>query len=468
MKPWPLFLLGLGAWAGDFSLETTTDLLYRHDPMAIGAGQYQGSLSLVASQGPWTFGLTGRDVNFYQYAQQNPDLTLSRPTAYLYKRYGRYEHGPWILQAGDFNTMFGRGLVLSVIQNPAILQEETVDGGDVRWRGGRLELHALSGSVASEKRDQSRQVEGLEAVVEWSAGQRLGLRACTIQDGQLAPFTPRVGLRQGSSFSVSGTDPGGSVSYYGELGRVEFRDQALPPYPTPVDPRQGRGAYGNLSFHHRAWFLMAEYKDYRNFDTGLNNPPLADRDTEKNDLYDGSGRRLYAQVSLPSPDLTLFLSAGAYRNETWEGHGLYGGFKLQDGFDRLDLACTYGLKTVQFPEKKTDATLTWRFTPLWSLGLTLRDKRNRPAWSAPYEETDLTLQVARSPRFAVYVLQQRSTVAVFGATRMYNAGIRVNLPKGAYVDLSGGRLRGGEVCAGGQCLTLPPFKGWKLAAHVRW
>jgi len=59
-------------------------------------------------------------------------------------------------------------------------------------------------------------------------------------------------------------------------------------------------------------------------------------------------------------------------------------------------------------------------------------------------------------------------LAVFDATRLYYGGVRVNFRKGSYLDLSAGRLRGGEVCASGQCITLPPFKGWKAAAHVHW
>jgi hypothetical protein len=277
-----------------------------------------------------------------------------------------------------------------------------------------------------------------------------------------------VGLRQCRSASLSGQDLFGSLSYYAERAHIDFRDQQLPPYPSLVDPRTGDGAYGNLTFHHHAWLWMAEDKDYRNFDDALNNPPLADRDTEENDLYDGAGQRLYGQYSFPRPDLTVFLSAGAYRQETFEGHNVYAGFKLQDAFDRLDLTWTYGQKTVLFPEKKTDATLTWRCSPLWSLDLTLRDKRNRPPGALPYEETDFTVQVSRSPRGSVYVMQQRSSLAVFDATCLYYGGVRVNLPKGSYLDFSAGRLRGGEVCAGGQCITLPPFKGWKLAAHLRW
>ena len=469
-------LAGLAAWAGEarpFSLETTVDLLERHDLAATGPatfqqpavrpGQFQDTLSLVGGRGPWTGALTLRDVNFYQ---QDPNITLDHADTRIYKRYIKYQTDRWTFQAGDFNTLLGRGLVLSVIQNPAILKDDTIDGGDARYRGGRIECHGLSGTVATEKQDQSWRVAALEATLEWLPGHRAGLRAAVIQDGRLPPFGVPVGLRQCRSASLSGQDPSGSVSYYGEAGRIDFRDQQPLPYPTPVDPRSGSGAYGSLSFQRRGWFLMAEAKNYRNFDDALNNPPLADRDTEKNDLYEGSGRRVYVQYSFRRPDLTVFLSAGRYREEDAEGQNIYGGLKLQDS-GPLDLAWTYGLRTVQYLEKRTDATLTWRCTPLWSLELSLRDKRNRPPGSDPYEETDLTVQLARSPRFSVYLLQQRASVAVFQATRMYSAGIRVNLPKGGYLDFSAGRLRGGEVCAGGQCVILPPFEGWKLAAHLR-
>jgi hypothetical protein len=248
---------------------------------------------------------------------------------------------------------------------------------------------------------------------------------------------------------------------------MAFRDRKRPSFPVPVDPREGTGAYGNLSWQRGAWFLMGEAKRYENFDDALNTPPLADRETEKNDLHDASGRRVFLQRSFMKPDLTVFLSAGRYREGTRHGQNLYGGFKLQDGFGRMDLACTYGLRTVLYPEKRTDAALTWRFTPRWSLDLTLRDRRNRPPWSDPYQETDLAVQVACSPRFALFLLQQRSSVTVFDSTRLYHGGLRVNLPKGSYLEMSGGRLRGGEVCAGGQCVKLPPFKGWQIAAHLR-
>jgi hypothetical protein len=467
-------LAGLGAWAdpSPFTLTTTVDLLYQRNLTAISPsngqkcpGQYQDALSLVGNDGPWTGGLTLRDIDFYQ---QTSSFTLDRATTTLYKKYLKFDAGHWNLQAGDFNTMLGRGLLLSVIQNPTILKQDTIMGGDARWRAGALELHALAGTVTTEQRNQSWRVAGGEAALTFLPEQRLGLRAVTIQDGRPSSVGTPVGLRQGHSFSLAGQDLLGCIGYYGELGHIDYRDQQLPWWPVPVDPRKGDGSYGSLSFHHQAWFLMAEGKHYENFDNALNNPPLADRDTEKNDVTDASGQRLYAQYSFKDPDLTLFFSAGRYRQEADVGHNIYGGFKLQDGFDRLDLSWTYGLKTVLGAEKKTDAALTWRFTPVWSLDLTLRDKRNRLNGSAPYEETDLTVQLARSPRFSVYLLQQRSSVAIFNATRMYSAEARVNFHQGSYVDLSGGRLRGGEVCAGGQCVNLPPFKGWKLAAHLRW
>lgn len=481
MKPRALALAGLaalGVRAGDgpgFALQATTDLACRRDLMATWPrdspatgrppDQFQAVLSLVANQGPWTGGLTVRDVNFYQ---QNPNLTLERPTASLYRKYIKYSANQWSLQAGDFNTLIGRGLLLSVVENAAILQEKTILGGDARGRFGPVEVHALAGTVTTDDRTQQWRITGGEASVEVFRGNRVGILGSTIEDGRVPLRKPHVGRRQCRSASASGKDLFGTLDYYAELGRMDFLDQPAPFFQMPVDPRHGDGAYGNLSFHPRAWFLMAEYKNYKNFDNALSAPPLADRDTERNDLFRSTGRRIYGQYSFKDPDLTLFLSAGRYRELFDAGHNVYGGFKVQDAFDRLDLSCTYGQRTVQYQEKRTDAALTWRFTPLWSLGLTLRDQRNRPPWSAPYEETDFTVQVARSPRYAVYVLQQRSTVPVFDATRLFYGGLRVNFRRGSYLDCSGGRLRGGEVCAGGQCITLPPFRGWKLAAHLRW
>jgi hypothetical protein len=419
----------------------------------------------MGSLGPWSGGLTARDVNCYR---QDPNLTLPRTTATVYRRYLRWDRSPRTLQGGDLNTLMGRGMLLSVVDSPALLKEEALDGFDGRYRAGRIELHGLSGTVTPESQDQSWRVAGGEADLEYLRGQHLGLAACTIQDGRLPRFGIPVGLRQGCTVHLSGSFAAGSLNYYLERGWIDFRDRRPLPFPSRVDPTRGEAAYGNLSFHHKAWYLMAEAKAYTNFDTALNNPPLADRDTEKNDLYDGSGRRLYVQYAFPEPDLTLFLSAGRYREETWDGQNVYGGFKLQDLFDRLDLACTYGLKTVRYPEKKSNLALTWRLTPLWSLGLTRWDKRNHPPGAPAYQETDVTVQVARSPRLAVYVTQQRSSLPVFDATRLYCGGIRINLKEDSYLELSGGRQRGGEACAGGQCAILPPFRGWKLAAHVRW
>lgn len=465
-------LCGAAARAGDFTLEGTVDLMQRHNLLAAGAdrvtprpGQFQDSVSFVGNRGPWTGTATVRTVNFFQ---QVPDRTLDRADTSLYKRALRYDAGHWTLQLGDFNTILGRGMLLSVIRNPALLQEDTLDGGDATGRFGRLEVHALDGSVTTEKGDQSWRVAGVEASLAFLEGHRVALRAAGIQDGRRPAFgPPPVGLRQCRSVGVAGRDRSGTLSYAAEWGQVAFRDRKPPSVPVAVDPREGTGAYGNLTWQRGAWLLMGEYKRYENFDNALNSPPLADRETEKNNLRDASGRRLFVQRSFREPDLTVFLSAGRYREGTQSGQNIYGGFKLQDGFGRLDLTCTYGLRTVALPEKRTEAGLTWRFTPRWSLDLTLRDQRNRPPGSDPYQATDLTVQVAWSPRLAVFLLQQRSSVPVFASTRLYHGGLRVNLAKGSYLELSGGRLRGGEVCAGGQCIKLPPFKGWQLAAHLR-
>jgi hypothetical protein len=55
----------------------------------------------------------------------------------------------------------------------------------------------------------------------------------------------------------------------------------------------------------------------------------------------------------------------------------------------------------------------------------------------------------------------------FTSHHLYSGGFRVNLPKGSYLEFSGGKMHGGEVCSGGQCVTLEAFKGWKFDTHIR-
>ena len=495
------WLLGFGAAmaapAPGPTVDVSNDLLvqnnqlahgpgYPYDP-AIRAGQCQEALSAVLDQGAWSGGFTLRGVNFYR---PQADTTLARSDLSLYRVFGKYTAGDLTARAGDFNTLLGRGLILSVIQNDAVLQDWTIRGGELRWRHRALELHALAGTVSNNLRlrpnaYQRWKVSGLEASLEWAPGNRLGARAGTIDDLTVPPILQGLaeGRRVSQSADLSGTNLLGAWDYYFEAAQINYLDPLVLPIPArATHSGRGSGAYGTLSWHRGGWLLQAEWKRYRHFDNELNNPPLADRETEKTTKDNTDGARLYGQYCFRDPDLTVFLSAGRYRQGqllapvVFQGSNVYGGFRLQDGLDCLDLQYTYGLKTVhetgEYPEKNTDAALTCRFTLLWSLDLNSQDKRNLLPGSAPYDQWNLTAQVARSPWGAVYATHQYDPLVntgsnPFASHGLNSAGVRINLKNGSYVDFSGGRIRGGEVCSGGQCVVLPAYQGWKLVTHFR-
>ena len=495
-----LGLLALRAAAGP-SVDVTNDVRAQHNQLAHGPDypadpgprpdQYQEAPSVLLAQGAWSGGFTARSANVYR---TQADTTLARHDDALYRVFAQYAAGALTARAGDFNTLFGRGLILSVVQNDAIAQDWTIRGGEARWRARALdlplELHGAAGTVSNNMRlwpatYQRWSIAALEAEVEWRPRNRIGLRAGTIDDGTVPPMLQGLaaGRRVSQSADLSGSNLLGLLDYYGEAAQVRYLDPQFPWIPSrATDPRRGSGAYGSVSLHRGGWLLQAEGKRYRHLDNELNNPPLADRETEKSTKDNCDGLRLYAQYSFPRPDLTVFASAGRYRQGqllapvVFQGANVYGGFKLEDWLDCLDLEYAYGLKTVhesgEYPEKKTDAACTFRFTRRWSLGLVFQDRRNRLPGSAPYDQWSLTTQLARSPWGAVYLCHQfeslvNTTANPFPSHHLDSAGIRVNLKRGSYADLSGGRLRGGEVCAGGQCAILPATSGWKLDLHLR-
>lgn len=439
--------------------------------------QLQDSLTLFGSYslgryGEVSAGTTLRSTNFYR---QDQNITLEKRDDSIHRWFARYRVGGFELQAGDFFALLGQGMVLSVVQNDALLRERTITGGDARWRTDRIDVRALSGTVRTEVRTEGKQqawsVSAAEAGVEYLKGHRAGVRTSRIEDTKVPLYSVKYGRRDTHSFSLAGVNLFGVLSYYGEYGRLFYRDEA----DLRLGRQPGNAVYGNLTLRLKHVLIVAEHKKYERFDNGLNNLPLADREEELNDLKYQEGTRLFAQYHMRNPDISIFAGIGSYAEgeampgrDRPKGHNVYGGFNLQDLWDCFSASYSYGLRNVGYPVKKSNASATYQFAQDWSVEGTFKDKRYEQSLHR-FHEQDLNLQLAKAAWGAVWVLKQHSRDPVpdlGGGRDFYSGGVRVNLRNGAYVELSGGRMRGGEVCSGGQCVVLPPFKGWKLAAHV--
>lgn len=454
-----LAFLALALWTsplyafdyGKFTFFFTNDFTYQNNQLVNEGNQYYNSLSFFGKYGKWSGGVTLRANNFYE---QDPNLTLEDGNLDLYRKYIQYSTEDLNVQAGDFYAMLGRGLVLSVLQNDKAFRERTILGGDVRYEHKFLRIRALGGTVEDELGSQKWAVYGTEADVEYVKNNRVGFQLSYIDDVRTYW---ELGPRTTYSVSFQGANLLGMFNYYAELARLDFDHE---------DMKDGTGVYADLEFNRDRFSCLVEYKNYDHFDNGMNNPPVVDREDEVNILRNTSGVRFYAQYSLFEPDVVIFANVGRIREYDSAGYHVYGGVRAEDLLhEKINVSFAYGVRDLNYPVKKTEADFLYRFTETLSLEVQARDKRYGNSYFK-FNEQDYVSQFAWSPYGSVYFQYQYSEQRINDRHDFYSGGVRVNVLEGSYVELSGGTVRGGEVCAGGQCIFMPPFEGFKIGVYT--
>lgn len=459
-----------------------------------GHNQFLEQLTLGMNWGALSASLTGRANNYYK---GEPDQMLEKTSTDLYKINLKYSRDGYTLQGGDFNAVLGKGLVLSVVQNDAVLNDLGIRGGDFYFRSDNVDYRILAGEVTNHldklhdpKVDATKfkkwRIAGGELNFNALKGNWVGVRASRIEAVNMLDMsvvmnpTPRdrketiAGALFGTGFF------GGVLDYHVEVADMRHRDLEI------IDPaiKKGEARFANLSLHPGRWMFALEHKEYKNFEHELNNPPLADRETEQVGKTDSMGTRLLVQYLFPM-DLTVFGNYGLYeegaplQSERNKGYGYYFGFKLEDLFDCLSINANYGAKNVhphenvKFLEKKSEAYVTYTFAPRWSLELNYHGKDTAKSdLLDAHNDWTAGLQLAYAPIGSIYVNQQyhsftKHYLNTFDTNKVVNGGVRIALWKGGFLDISGGKVMGGKVCSGGQCRIVPAFEGWKVVTSMR-
>ncbi len=226
-----------------------------------------------------------------------PDLDYAR----FVRRYAGWTTPHFGALVGNYEAIFGRGLVLRAFELPGIVREEqeTPQFGDSRDLDGvRLEVHgdrwnvlALQG--APRRADEDPRVErrlgtvaGATAGFEVTQGVQAGANYLRKDDRSMEP---------GSTQEVAGTFlqlalepwlqrvgiPKLALDTYVEYDRVTGLTGTRNPN-APVD--EGYGLYGSQSLFLDEVVpglrcgLSWEYKDYQNFELGVNEPPTLVRE----------------------------------------------------------------------------------------------------------------------------------------------------------------------------------------------
>ena len=429
------------------SFYVTSDFLYQSNQLANKTQQFYESLTLFANYDKWSMGITLRGNNFFK---QTPNTSLDNLEFDVYRKYLQYNTRNLKITVGDFYSLLGRGLVLSVLQNDTVLRERTILGGDVRYNKGRFDLRVLGGNVKDETEDQEWNLVGGEASTEYVKNHSVGVHASFIED---VDTRRKMGDRLTYSFSLKGNKLFKHVSYYTEFAFLRFLEGAKD---------TGHAIYSNVTYNRSHVTLSLEFKKYKNFENELNTPPIGDREDEIPVVGDTTGVRAHIQYAFFEPDIILFFNIGRYEEFGDAGNNIFGGLIIEDLMDKLSLNATYGVRDILYPIKRLDGLLTYQFTDRWSVEFGIYDKRYEDG-NFTFKESDHTAQISFSPYVSFFFMHQYSHNKVIGLNHFYSGGVKVYLRGGTTLELSGGTIRGGLVCSGGQCYLAPPFKGVKFA-----
>jgi Family of unknown function (DUF6029) len=432
---------------GNLNFFITNEFIYQNNKLANKNNQIYETLSLFANYNKWSVGITLRGNNFFK---QNPNISLEEIETDIYRKYIQYNSKHLKVNFGDFYALLGRGLVLSILQNDDILRERTILGGDLHFNKGKFDFRILGGRLKDETQRQEWNLAGGEASLQFVKNHTLGLHLSYVDD---VDTQRSLGKRLTYSASIKGNKLFKHFSYYSEMALLNFQDASR---------ENGYGFYSNVMYNKSHVTLSMEYKRYKDFNNEINNPPIADRVDEISSINDTNGAMVLFKYAFMEPDITLFLNVGRYKEYEESGNHIYGGFEIEDFMDRLNLTASFGIRDIHYPIKRLESYLIYQFNDYLSCEMGFKNRWYEDG-NFKFKEIDHNLQFSYSPYVSIFFLHQYSYNKVIDLNHFYSGGVKVYLPGGTAIEVSGGTIRGGQICSGGQCYIAPPFKGFKFS-----
>ncbi|MEW5797851.1 MAG: DUF6029 family protein [Bacteroidota bacterium] len=178
----------------------------------------------------------------------------------LKRRFVEYNGGMFLLRAGNFNDLFGRGLAFNLFENRGLAYDTWMDGVKAQYKSSSISVTILGGTL--EFRDS----------VTIARHERYSIRGANIE------LKPIQGLIVGASFvEAHGTIPQfvGSKEIAAETPEIygSFRSGPFNGFfgyahkwtniVTDARSNTGDGLYGSFSYNGKGFGITAEYKNYR-------------------------------------------------------------------------------------------------------------------------------------------------------------------------------------------------------------
>jgi hypothetical protein len=280
-----------------------------------------------------------------QYLHDNPPESKNVPSFVgIKKRYVEFQHEGIELRAGDFFTLYGRGMAVNLFENRGINYDTGLDGLRGIYRNDYLTVIGAFGNMKyydlqDPKRIELYNIKSAHMEAEPLDGLRLGASAVRAQ-GELPSATGIDNvlseIYEGMvTAKILGIDVFGEYAYKSSFGQRQIDVAKFSPF-----SGEGWGLYGSLSFSGEGFGATFEYKDYR-FDVvdplardpnrptrmlPVQNPPTVfkehgfyflSRDQHQIDFNDETGMQLDLFYSV-TPRITLNLNGSmASRTSAW-------------------------------------------------------------------------------------------------------------------------------------------------------
>ncbi|NBX68788.1 MAG: hypothetical protein EBR01_07495 [Proteobacteria bacterium] len=252
------------------------------------------------------FGDWSGDIHFTNRYQPNPNLN-TRPSITLEKKTLQFESKDWQLVLGDSHQELGRGIAVSLFNEPAFGIDTTLEGAAVKYRpegfefnlwGGRV--NAISNPVAinpvdMRMKDRNVLMASSSMAVKLSSDSRLGGHyLMTVNQRKSDLDLDDRFQTAGLTFSQDNIYE--SIDLYTEANMMLSDKASKGQW---IRRPLARANYASISWTEAPWKFKAELKDYSHFDFDFRKPPSMEEEVPlanvPNNFSDITAGKLYAE-----------------------------------------------------------------------------------------------------------------------------------------------------------------------------
>ncbi len=449
-------------------------------------------------------GIFGAGIRFETYQPNDPDPSINRGKIrfsdiafkYIKTEIGDFDEGLDIT-AGNYYTLFGRGMILKSYEDRNIRVDNNLLGVKVTGRYADFVLNALTGMPENASAQRNEILHAVDLEYRGLNFMKMG--------GTFASNKPeQEGIARTMMSSLRIQPSVWNFDFYSEFGVKQNEDVKTQVF-NDDELITGKGFYANMNFYYEAFSVTAEYKIYDNYaytssdgTVAYNTPPalrkdytyiLLNRHPSPLNASDEQGYQLDANYSF-TPE--TYLNASYSETKTL-GPSSYiqrvlgtsnpEALQLREAFGQLNHTWNDKFMSIAaLGYNEEGSTNTKSYTPIlenrWyvdelnTLRLVLEHQQvEDKSTTEKYYNDVMTLEYLRSPLWSISVVSEMQTKEPEegNLVRKFWNLIQFVYKVGEHTDLSllVGTRQAGNICIGGVCRYEPAFSGVEIKMLTR-